>query len=216
MSERWIFVDLDGPVLDVSGRYHQLHRDVVQRFGGWPFPRAVYWDCKRRMVPEMEILIRCGLSEPMAREAEALRKERIESPESLELDVPWPWAGEALTGLEAFGRLALVTLRGHPERVGPQLRLHGLEIFFQRILAGRGDGTPRAKAAMIRSSGIPFGPGSVIVGDTEVDVESGRVLGIRAVALACGIRVPGLLERCGPDVILEDLRGVPGWLEGLP
>ena len=216
MSERWIFVDLDGPVLDVSARYHRLHVDLVQQYGGWPFPLSVYWDCKRRRVPEMEILLRCGLSEAMAVEAEDLRREVIESPESLELDVPWPWVGEALTELEGFGRLALVTLRSHPEHLRAQFRRHPLELFFREILAGRGDGTPRAKAAMIRRSGLPFDPGSVLIGDTEVDIESGRALGIRTVALTCGIRVPELLESCGPDVVLEDLRQVPGWLEGLP
>lgn len=216
MSERWIFVDLDGPIFDVSARYHRLHEDLVRQYGGWPFPRSVYWDCKRRMVPEMEILLRCGLSEEMAVEAEARRRKQIEDPELLELDVPWPWVGEALTEMESFGRLALVTLRSHPERLKAQIWRHPLDLFFPQILAGRGDGTPRAKAEMIRRSGIPFDPGSVIVGDTEVDIESGRALGIRTVGLTCGIRAPELLESCAPDVLLEDLRGVPGWLEGLP
>jgi phosphoglycolate phosphatase len=216
MSERWIFVDLDGPIFDVSARYHRLHEDIVKKYGGWPFPRSVYWDAKRRMTPETEILVRCGLPEEAAREAEAERREKIEHPEYLAIDKPWPWLAEPLNDLEDFGRLALVTLRAHPDRLRAQLRRHPLDLFFREILAGRGDGTPRAKADLIRKSGLFFDPGSVLIGDTEVDVESGRALGIRTIALGCGIRTPELLERCAPDVLLEDLRQVPGWLDGLP
>lgn len=214
MSERWIFLDLDGPVLDVSARYHRVHRNVVQRHGGWPFPRAVYWEAKRNLVPETEILIRCGLSPEAAREADAQRRLEIERPDHLELDEPWPWMADVLDELWDLGRLGLVTLRQHRDRLDRQLDALGLHLFFREVVAGPGDGTPEAKAALLRRSGISWGPGSVLVGDTEVDVASGRALGLRTVALGCGIRTPALLAPWSPDALFEDLRQVPSWLEG--
>jgi phosphoglycolate phosphatase len=214
MSERWLFIDLDGPLLDVSHRYHRVHHDVVEELGGWPFPRTVYWESKRNRVPETEILARTGLPPEAAAQAVAERLRRIEEPRYLTLDRPWPWVAEALDELEGMGRLALVTLRNHPKRLDEQLRDLGLPLFFEHVIAGRGDGTPAAKAALIRQSGFSWGPGSALIGDTEIDVESGRDIGLRTAALGCGIRTPALLEICSPDVLLDDLRQVPAWLAG--
>jgi phosphoglycolate phosphatase len=214
MSERWIFLDLDGTLLDVSLRYHRLHQDVVERFGGWPFPSDAYWEAKRNRVPEREILMRAGLSAEAAQAALAERQEDLESPRYLALDTPWPWLAEVLDELESWGKLALVTLRNHPDRLERQVWELGLSLFIERVIAGRGDGTPEAKAALLRDSGICWSLDSVLVGDTEVDIASGRALGLRTAAVSCGIRAPALLESWSPDVLLEDLRQVPDWLIG--
>jgi phosphoglycolate phosphatase-like HAD superfamily hydrolase len=173
VSRRWIFLDLDGPVLDVSRRYHQVHRDVVLRHGGRPLEGEEYWDAKRNRVPEAEILARCGVSP----ETDTERLAEIEAPAYLALDRPWPWTGAVLEELARWGSLALVTLRNHPDRLTDQLAALDLARSFERIVAGRGDGTPEAKAALLRESGIGWGPGSVLVGDTEVDIASGKALG---------------------------------------
>ena len=213
MSLPWIFLDLDGPVLDVSRRYHQVHQDVVERFGGWPLPRLAYWEAKRNLVAETEILARTGLPPEVAVQAEAERLLWIEAPKYLDLDEPWPWMGEVLEELDGLGQLALVTLRQHPDRLERQLIRTGLSLYFEHVIAGRGDGTPAAKAPLLRGSGISWGPGSVLVGDTEVDVASGRALGLRTVAVGCGIRTPAVLALWSPDALFEDLRQVPSWLE---
>jgi phosphoglycolate phosphatase len=212
MSGPWIFLDLDGPVLNVSRRYYRVHQDLVERFGGWPFPQTAYWEAKRNLVPEGEILARTGLSPEAAREVAALRLEEIEGARYIGLDVPWPWTKDAVAELAGIAPLALVTLRKRLDLVNWQLELFGLSRHFTRVIAGRGDGTPEAKVPLVREAGISWGPGSVFVGDTEVDVASGRALGLRTVALGCGIRSPALLERWSPDALLDDLRQVPGWL----
>jgi phosphoglycolate phosphatase-like HAD superfamily hydrolase len=212
VSRRWIFLDLDGPVLDVSRRYHQVHRGLVLRHGGRPLDREEYWDAKRNRVPEAGILARCGVSP----EAETERLAEIEAPAHLALDRPWPWTGAALEELARWGSLALVTLRRHPDRLADQLAALDLTRSFERIVAGRGDGTSEAKAVLLRESGIDWGPGSVLVGDTEVDIASGKALGLRTVALSCGIRAPHLLERWSPDALLSDLRDVPSMLSCRP
>jgi phosphoglycolate phosphatase len=213
MSKPWIFLDLDGPVLDVSGRYHRVHQGTVEELGGRPLPQSEYWKAKRNRVPEPEILARTGLSPAAAAQAEAERLRRIETSQYLTLDLPWPWSAAVLGELARFAPIALVTLRSHPDRLAKQLDALDLIRHLECVVAGRGDGTTAAKAALIRQSGIFWNSGSVLIGDTEVDVESGRALGLRTVALGCGIRTPALLEICSPDALLEDLRQVPAWLD---
>jgi phosphoglycolate phosphatase-like HAD superfamily hydrolase len=50
------------------------------------------------------------------------------------------------------------------------------------------------------------GPARVfVIGDTHLDVESGRALGARTVAVATGMESAEALERAGPDHLLADL-----------
>jgi phosphoglycolate phosphatase-like HAD superfamily hydrolase len=214
MSERWIFLDLDGTLLDVSLRYHRLHQDVVGRFGGRPLQRDVYWDAKRNRIPEEEMFLRAGLSAAAVPAALAERQADLENPKYLALDFTWPWLADPLIELESWGKLALVTLRHHKDRLERQVWELGLSLFLERVISGPGDGTPEAKAALLRDSGICWSLDSVLVGDTEVDVASGRALGLRTVAVSSGIRVPALLASWSPDVLLEDLRQAPAWLAG--
>jgi phosphoglycolate phosphatase len=212
MSDRWIFLDLDGTLIDVSARYHRLHREGAERFGGRPLPLDVYWDAKRNRVPEREMFLRAGLSAEAAQEALAERQANLENPQYLALDHTWLWLADPLMELESWGKLALVTLRHHKARLERQIWELGLSLFIERVIAGPGDGTPEAKAALLRDSGICWSLDSVLVGDTEVDIASGRALDLRTAAVTCGIRAPALLESCSPDVLLEDLRQVPAWL----
>lgn len=204
-SERTIFLDLDGTLLDISERYFRLHGEAAARFGGRPLPRETYWRLKRDRVPETDILARTGLRPRAVAAAAAARGRRVESSRYLRLDQPWPWTVASLAALARLAPLVLVTLRHNRDRLCRQLDALGLARFLSRVVAGPGDGTPAAKAALLRAERIAAPPGSVFVGDTEVDIESGRALGLSTVALRCGLRSSPLLEACKPDHLLDDL-----------
>ena len=208
MTGGWIFVDLDGPLLDVAERLHRLHADLVLRHGGQPVDAETYWQAKRDRVPEAEILGWTGLPPDAAAAMLRSRARRIESPRYLLLDRPWPWTAAALTALADLAPLVLVTLRRHRGRLDRQLAALDLGRHFSRIVAGPGDGTREAKAELLRGAGVPVPAGSAFVGDTEVDVASGRSLGLLTIALRCGIRGDAALAACAPDLLLDDLRQV--------
>jgi phosphoglycolate phosphatase len=212
MTERWIFLDLDGTLLDVSRRYQHLHRDLVLRHGGRPLSREDYWALKRSRTPEAEILARAGVPSEAGAEIAAARERHLEERRYLRLDRPWPWTAAVLAGLAPYGRLALITLRSHSDRLLWQLDTLGLRAPFARVVSGRGDGTPQAKAGLVRAAGIDPAPGSLLVGDTEVDIASGKALGVRTAAVTCGLRDAAHLAAWAPDLLLDDLRGLPAAL----
>jgi phosphoglycolate phosphatase-like HAD superfamily hydrolase len=216
MNSGAIFLDLDGPILDVSQRYHRLHCDLVSQHGGRPLDRDTYWQAKRERVPEPEILAPTGLSPQAIAEIETARGRRIESPKYLTFDRPWPWTIPVLEALADVSSLVLVTLRRHPDRLLRQLGELDLHRYFDRVVAGPGDGTVEAKARLLRDEGISFPPGSVLVGDTEIDIASGRALNLRTIAVRSGIRSDAQLERWAPDLLVDDLRQVLDHLEGKP
>lgn len=212
---RRIFLDLDGPILDVAERHHRLHCDVVLPRGGRPLDREAYWQAKRDQVPEPRILARAGLSPADAADAAAERLREIETSGYLRFDRAWPWAASVLAELARFAPLVLVTLRRHPDRLARQLDELGLRGWFDQVAAGAGDGTPESKAALLRAAGWGGAAGSVLVGDTEFDIAGGKALGFRTIALHCGIRSPARLEAWAPDLLLDDLRDVPASLREL-
>lgn len=63
-----------------------------------------------------------------------------------------------------------------------------------------------ARGQARRARGGADGPAQVVViGDTHLDVESGRALGARTVAVATGGESPAALAEAGPDLLLADL-----------
>ena len=213
MGRRFLFLDLDGTLLDVAPRYQRLHGDLVAAAGGQPLPAAEYWDLKRRRTPEREILARTGISAETATEVAAHRDLLIEDEAYLRLDRPWPWTAGVLAELARMAPaapLALITLRHHRDRALAQLAALGLDRHFVHVLVGRSDGTAEAKAVL--AAEIDPDPRSVLVGDTEVDVASGKALGLLTVAVTCGLRDAGHLAAAGPDLLLDDLRSLPSRL----
>jgi phosphoglycolate phosphatase len=214
-AARAIFLDLDGPLLDVAPRYHRLHRDLVLHCGGTPLEAAKYWQLKREQVPEEDISILAGISPSAATGVATARLRRIERQRYLRFDRLWPWTSQMLEALAQLAPLFLVSARHHPERLHRQLEELGLAWHFAAVVAGPGDGTLEAKARLLREAGLSWAPGSALVGDTEVDVASGQALGLTTIALSCGLRSAGRLAAWRPDLLLDDLREVPACLAHL-
>src|SRR5262245_4474191 len=99
-----IFIDLDGPILDVSPRYVALHRDLLRALGARGMAGDLYWRRKRARIPEERILEELGASEHIA---DYLRRrlELIETRDYLVHDRCWPWAESTLSGLSTQGPL---------------------------------------------------------------------------------------------------------------
>lgn len=76
------------------------------------------------------------------------------------------------------------------------------------------------RQAVARGEARP-GPGRdgparvVVIGDTHLDVQSGRALGARTVAVATGGESAASLREAGPDLLLPDLSDAQAFLEML-
>ncbi|MCM2265298.1 MAG: HAD hydrolase-like protein [Desulfuromonadales bacterium] len=216
MSGRQILLfDLDGPLLDVSGRYYQLYADLVGEIGGRPVDRAVYWESKRCKLSEGKILAMSGLDG-----AEGPYQERrlalIETECYLELDRPWPGTRGFLQRLGALAPLGLVTLRHSEALLQWQLATLGLRDCFDWVLCADGCGNQTdkhdLKAGLVHRE---FGTTPLhgwFVGDTETDIRAGRQLGLKTAAIGFGIRTQALLELLAPDCGFETPEQLHAWI----
>jgi phosphoglycolate phosphatase-like HAD superfamily hydrolase len=210
--------DLDGVLLDVSEKYYRLHVDLMNELGGQPLSKSEYWSCKRERVPEKAIAERSGL-EGRFSEYKRLRQELIETAEYLNHDRTWPGIEEMLEGLRTKSLVYVVTLRQSSDQLQWQLARLGLLRLFhgvQRSLPEAGSGNRGdVKAELVRKA---LGAGSRqgwFVGDTETDLEAGRLLDLRTVAVTFGIRSERLLYPLSPDVVLRTPKELVDWAGNL-
>ena len=209
-----ILFDLDGPILDVSGRYYRLYSDLIARFGGRALGLEQYWELKRQRVCETDILRRSGLT-GQETDFTALRRSLIEKRQYLNRDRVWPQAEAALRRLQGTARLLLVTMRHDRTALDWQLDRLGLRPLFSAVLAtpsvpGAAD-QGLAKASLVREA---LGPGPFegwFIGDTGTDILAGRELGVRTAAVAFGIRGAEELVPLAPDRLLAAPEDLDDW-----
>jgi phosphoglycolate phosphatase len=198
-----LYIDLDGTLLDVSERYWRLHSDLVHKHA---LPAACwrrFWAGKRRREPIGQLL---GVNEALQQAYWNDWLESIETPQFVASDRLVHGAIETLAGLRETYRLGLVTMRKDRRLLDAQLRSLGLREFFNVVLASEGEGV--SKAEMVASD-LRGGSGAMIVGDTEVDLEAGHLLGMPAVGITSGLRDADHLAAESPEFLLNSIRGLP-------
>lgn len=207
------FLDLDGPILDVSSRHYLVYADSVASLRGTPVVKQVFWAAKRRKTTDRELLALSDLPND-ATSYQALKLRNIENPAYLAHDRIQAHAQVALKRIAGRYDLVLVTLRHSRSALQQQLERLGLASLFMKVLSAPAG--PRSgwetKCALVMEAGLTPGVGSFFAGDTETDILAGRALGITTVAVCDGIREEGILRQYAPDLIvltLSDLASTP-------
>jgi phosphoglycolate phosphatase len=204
------FLDLDGPLLDVSRKHYELYCDLVKGFVGVPLSFDDFWECKRQRVSDRNILERSGLAS-RAEEYSARKVELIETDAYLAFDTIQQGAMEVLSALKDNFMLVLVTLRRSRLALDLQLSRLGLDRALDRVLtssdvaaADHAEGW-RIKSQLVRDAGFCTGPSDFFAGDTETDIRAGQDLGTRTVAVVNGIRDDRFLLPLRPTVVVSTI-----------
>jgi phosphoglycolate phosphatase len=215
-----ICIDLDGPILDVSERYYRVYGDTLNLIGIAPLNKESYWHLKRSKVSEPEILARSGTADnDLIKEYLDARAKRIESAEYLLFDQVWPGTRETLRVLRSQSALVLVTMRTSKELLDRQLdSLKVLDAFDCILAAGAAPATDdrgRQKAQMVRDCYRNEDFKGWFVGDSEADIQSGHLLGLRTAAITFGIRNVDHLSAVLPDVLLDSPADFQSWARNI-
>lgn len=236
MAGMTLFCDFDGPIVDVSGRYHSTYRLALARtrrayarLSVSPLSKALFWRLKQTRTPDVEIARRSGLQ---GQQIEFFLKqvEQIVNccPSLLRRDLLQPQVPGALALLQQEGiTLVLVTLRCE-QQVQAFLSRYGLEGAFAAVYGTQDNAAAYAnysdlKTALLAQALADWGQASAawMVGDTEADVIAAQRLGLPAIALSCGIRSRAYLASLKPTSIQPNLlvlaRGISqGLAQGQP
>lgn len=207
-----LFLDLDGTLVDVQRRHYRAYADTLRELGVTPLTGRHYWTRRRRGARTYDLLSGCRQSQ-RRRFVEAWLK-LIESPEYLRLDTLIPGATAALGCLAERYELVLITLRRDGDSLEEQLQRLGLTQLFSRVHWRKDCTGSSSKAQLIRRVSPGVAAPSLVVGDSEADIEAARELGIQSVCVTTGVRNRSYLEAVGAHHVIRSISRLPELLLG--
>ena len=200
-----VFFDLDGTLISAKRRCHSVYSDLLSYGGFDVLGIDAYWNLKKQRVPEAEIVIITATNYFFETFYKNIRIELIESFDYLLFDSVFVGVRDTLRELSVNNDLYLITLRLNTKTLHKQLHFINIHKYFTSIYNCSSD-----KHKSIKHE-ISDPADCVIVGDTELDIEAGKFLNIKTVAVTSGIRTEQLLTQSFPDFLLDsvnDLKGV--------
>jgi phosphoglycolate phosphatase len=224
--------DVDHTLLDAGGAGVALLQQAFTELFGRAFPATPPLAGRTDRAIELEILTRAGVPQPQAQVPAFQRLVTGLAPQFGELvrsaGRVLPGAAEALAAVAARaaghagpGPLVQSVLTGNL-RVMARVKLAalGLDHFLDLQVGAYGDDhearadlVPLARASAAAAYQADFGgDGTVLIGDTPLDIEAARLTGARSVGVASGGFTAAELAAAGADVVLPGLADTPAVL----
>jgi phosphoglycolate phosphatase-like HAD superfamily hydrolase len=207
---RAVILDWDGTLVDSSSRQYHCHREILKGEGlRSRLSFEDFWRL-RRGGKKIRELLPGSLAPEIVQRVEARWVLTIESPQLLRLDALYPGARQCLGLLRRTCDLYLCSLRQDSSALHEQLRRLHVVDFFADIFVGSPIGRRSKRDLILPAVLHPSGPvGPVIVGDTEIDVMTGREACIQTVAVSYGNRSRRFLTQLHPDIIVDRIGDIP-------
>jgi len=128
-----------------------------------------------------------------------------------------PKISDTLKKLSEKAKLALTTMRYVPkEKVIAELEKFGLAKYFQYIITALDTHDPKPSPEALTKCARQLGVQThecLVVGDSVADIRAGKNAGAKTVAVLSGIFSREELQREKPDLILENVKELPDFLE---
>jgi len=201
-----IFFDLDGTILDISGKYYRIYFDFLTERGVRPMAKDNFWKIKKGK-KDIQFLIH---NQRLAEEFKDFFIRKVETAGYLKYDHPFSFAKAVLKVLKSRGfKLILVTLRRNKRELMQQLDKSGLKELFDLLLVEKQDlksgDNYKSKIKAIRSY---VKTGDILVGDTRADVQCGKKIGLKTFGVLSGLNNITNMKALKPDYVIRDIRSL--------
>ncbi|MDO9187852.1 MAG: HAD hydrolase-like protein [Bacteroidia bacterium] len=194
-----IFFDLDGTIIDSKNRLY----DLFVALTGIDISFDEYWLIKKDMVSNEDILNRFLYTPDQIKSFRANWMDKIEQPEYLNKDQKFTFTQDVLETLQSNNyELYLITARQSKERVKVQLQDLDLLKYFKKLLVTE---QKVKKQYLITQLDIKLSKNDFMVGDTGMDILTGKRIGVKTVAVLTGFRSKEQLLIYSPDFIYNDI-----------
>ena len=206
MNKRIIFVDLDDTLIDTSYRHYKVYSDIVSDLNlKKDINKKEFWKLKRNCQSTLDILNEKDKSISKVFYEEWIKK--IEQKKYLRYDELFDKSLMLLKELKNEN-LILLTMRNNRFNLMWELNKLGIKNYFETILScsplKNEDKTIPVKE-YLKKREIVLDKKSLIIGDSETDINTGKQLKIITVAVNYGIRSKKNLISLKPDFCLNNI-----------
>jgi len=202
-SNKLIFIDLDGTLIDVSQRWYSLHVDLSHRYEYKPLPKSAYLNLKRAGIKESLIIGKTAIAPEVIGKYTQKRIELIETTDYLKKDELKAGALQFLEKLSKVAILILVTKRKNKVTCREELARLDIARFFSKIIIA---GTLSKSQSIRRIFKSQEYKHSLLIGDTEDDYLTAKKLGMRCILVCDNVHSKKRLAGLEPDYIIGNLR----------
>jgi phosphoglycolate phosphatase len=214
MTKSLLVFDLDGTLID---GYEAIGDALGYAMGRLGFERLPDTHVRVLVGNGLERLLEKTVGAKLAPEGVRLFRERYPDV-AIAGSRLLPGVAETLERLASRGH-AMALASNKPASFSRMiLEAKGVSRYFREIGGPDPDTPPKPDPAMLRRMMISAGSAcetTLVVGDMEVDVEFARAGGCRVAVIPGGSRSRAALEAAGPDVILEKLEDLEGWISSI-
>jgi phosphoglycolate phosphatase len=199
MENKIIYIDLDGVIIDNSCKMYYIYKTFMQN--NKKISKKEYWDLKRMKIPEEEIIKKTSDDQVFINIYLKKRIILIESEKYLKYDKLIGGAKETIKKLSKKNKIILITKRHNQNNLFKQLKMLNIfDIFDAILVSGK-----KSKEDIISQNNLSNKRNSIIIGDTEEDINAGKKIGIKTIAVLSGIRCEEYLKKYRPDMIIKDI-----------
>lgn len=194
-----IFFDLDGTLIDSRKRMYNLFQHLVSES---KLTYEDYWELKRNKIDHQEILLTKFLYSEV--EYENFVKnwmDKIELPEWLALDQPFPGVTKYLFALSQRHSLYIITARQSTDRALKQVENYGWTGFFENVFVTN---LQKEKFEVLKN--VIIEQTDWLIGDTGNDIMTGKKLGMKTAAVLSGFLCKEKLVEYQPDMIINGVK----------
>ena len=190
-----ILFDWDGTLADTLGAIYRANVEVMSGLG-LPFDPAIY---RRHFAPDWRVMYeRLGVPADRLEEANEHWWAALDETDT----VLFPGVREMLHRLASAGHPLGIVTAGRSDRVGAEVRRHGIEPLFGVIVFGDDGEAQKPDPAPLRSAlaalGVAGRPSAgTYVGDTPDDMRMAVAAGVRAVGIESVLGDAGELRAAG-------------------
>ena len=197
----YIFLDLDGPILEGKVRHYTCYKDIIQKYGGNILDIDTYWDMKRSKITRDILLSKSNFQETYEIFFEEWMK-NIEDEKYLVLDILKPHVHEVLNIWKEFtNSIVLVTMRQNRKFLIQQLKNLAVYDFLDEII----DCPPQRKNTKYEALKNKAFNSAIFIGDTEEDTNTAKMLDIKSIGITNGLRKKEFLDA---DYYYEEIKDI--------
>lgn len=197
----YIFLDLDGPLLEGKYRHYKCYEDIIKKHGGDILDIDTYWELKRNKVTRDVVLEKSNFKESYNVFFDAWMK-NIEDKKYLKLDILKPNVIEILRQWKNISNsIVLVTMRQNRAFLIEQLKDLGVYNLLDEII----DCPPQRKNTKYEALKHKNFKTAIFIGDTEEDTKTAKMLNIKSIGIISGLRKKEFLDA---DYYFEEIKDI--------